>query len=66
VSASCDPGDTALSGGFSAPQGFMAGVNQRNPTFPGVWIVQMNNVGIGSPPQFITGSFTVQVMCAHF
>ena len=38
--------------------------NQRNPNFPDVWFVEMNNVGIGSPPQFITGSFTAQVVCA--
>ena len=66
VSASCDSGDVALSGGFSAPQGFVAVQNQRNPNFPGLWVVQMNIVGFGSPVQFVTGSFTVQAVCAHF
>jgi hypothetical protein len=66
VSASCDPGDIALSGGWTAPQGFTATENHRNPNFPGLWVVQMINTGFGSPTQFINGSFTVQVVCAHF
>jgi hypothetical protein len=66
VSASCDPGDIALSGGWIAPQGFTAAQNQRNANFPGLWVVQMVNTGFGSPTQFLTGSFTVQAVCAHF
>jgi hypothetical protein len=71
LQAICNSGDLALTGGYSAPQGFQAIKNQLYVNGNGTpltdrWTVEMNNVGFGSPAQHIEGSFTVQVVCAHF